>query len=230
MSTSGTANFNPSFGEIGIYAFNLIGIRPTEILQEHMQSLRMAANMLLSRWNAKSPNLWEVSLFTQPLSAGVSSYSYDPAIVTLLDTYISILNTDGSTTDRLILPVTRTEYASYPNKSMEGFPTVYWADRLLAPNITLWPVPDGTQTYLKYYYVNQIQDAALQNGAQLDLPNYFLEPFALGLAARLAMIWAPSMATAMKAAADEAYAIAYDQNTEAGDVFISPMISGYWRT
>lgn len=229
MVTSGTTNFNPSFGEIGIYAFNLIGIRPTEILQEHMQSLRMAANMLLSRWNAQTPNLWEVQLFTQPLIQGVASYTYDPSIVTLLDAYISIQNTDGSTIDRLIMPITRTEYSSYPNKAMQGFPTVFWADRLLAPTVTLWPVPDGQQAFLKYYYVGQIQDAALQNGTQMDLPNYFLEPFALGLAARLAMIWAPQMATGMKAAADEAYAIAAEQNTEDGNVYISPMVGGYWR-
>jgi hypothetical protein len=217
-------------GEIVIYSMNLIGIRPTEILQEHMQSARTAANLLLGRWNAQSPNLWKISLFSQPLTAGVSTYTYDPTIVTLLDAYISVVGTGGATIDRLILPITRSEYSSYPNKSQQGAVSVFWADRLIAPTITLWPVPDVTQTTLNYYYVSQIQDASFTNGAGMDLPNYFLEPFALGLAARLAMIWAPEKATGLKAAADEAYAIAADQNTEPGSIFVSPMVSGYWRT
>jgi hypothetical protein len=229
VTSSGTTNFDPSMGEIAIYSFNLIGIRPSAILQEHMQSARMAANLLLSRWNAQSPNLWKISLFSQPLTAGVSTYSYDPTIITLLDAYISVVGTDGTAIDRIILPITRSEYATYPNKTQQGATTVFWADRLISPTITLWPVPDANQTFLKYYFVSQIEDANFQNGTSMDLPNYFLEPFALGLAARLAMIWAPEKAALLKAAADEAYAIAADQNTEAGNVYISPQLSTYFR-
>jgi len=227
--SSGTTDFAPSLGELVIYAFNLIGIRPSAILQEHMQSARMAANLLLTRMNANTPNLWKVSLFTQPLTPGVSVYPYASNIVTLLDAYVSIVGVDGTEIDRLILPITRSEYASYPNKSQQGQVTVFWADRLINPTITLWPVPDGTQTFLKYYYVGQVEDAALQNATGMDLPNYYYEPFALGLAARLAMIWAPEKAAVLNAAFNEAYALANEQNTEAGDVFISPMVSGYWR-
>jgi hypothetical protein len=43
MTTSGTYDFNPSLGEITIYAYMNIGIRPTSIVQEHMESARMEA-------------------------------------------------------------------------------------------------------------------------------------------------------------------------------------------
>ena len=37
MSTSGTYAFNPGLGEITLYAYQLCGIRPTQLTQEHMQ-------------------------------------------------------------------------------------------------------------------------------------------------------------------------------------------------
>ena len=102
-------------------------------------------------------------------------------------------------------------------------------DRLLSPTVTLWPVPDGSETTLNYYAVQQIQDANFSSGQTLDLPLYFLEAFAYGLAQRLATIWAPDRAVGLKTLADEAYQIAAMQNVETAQQYISPTISGYFR-
>ena len=290
-NVSGTYNFDPSLGEITLYAYNLIGIRNTAVLQEHMQAARMAANLLLGRWSSQGVNLWMVTVQSIPLVAGQSTYSVPNNNITMLDTYIvtggvtftgSISGTTLTVTDttggspaigmmisgnslingtqitagsgstwtvsnsqtvasgpiigetaqsinRLILPVSRTEYASYPNKEQQGFPTTYWQDRLINGNVTLWPVPDGTQTALSYYQVGQIDDAIFNNGTQVNMPNYFYEAFAYALAQRLAMIWAPEKVAMIKPLADEAYQIAVDQNVENSDFFVSPQISGYFR-
>ena len=228
MTTSGTTNFNPALGEIVIHAFGMCGIRPTALLQEHLESSRMAANLLLTTWSSRGVNLWKVALETVPLVAGQATYSVPTNNITMLDTYIST-TTGSSTTDRLILPVSRTEYASYPNKAQTGFPTTYWQDRLLNGTVTLWPVPDGSQTSLKYYQVEQVYDANFTNGQTVDIPPYFLEAFALGMAYRLAIIWAPERAQGLKMLADESYQIAASQNIEASDFFISPTIGGYYR-
>jgi hypothetical protein len=230
MTTSGTYAYNPSLGEITLYAFNLCGVRSTALTQEYMESARMASNLLLGRWSSEGVNLWKVELVTTPLIEGVTTYNYDPSVIVMLDAYISTDNGDGTFTDRLILPVSRSEYASYPNKSQQGFPTVFWADRLLNPTVTLWPVPDGNQTFLKYYCVRQVEDANFTNGQTLDLPLYFLEAFAYGLAQRLSLIWAPEKSAMLKPLADEAYLIATQQNVETAAQYISPMISGYFRT
>lgn len=229
MTTSGTYNFNPAFSDIILYAANAIGMRPTEITQEFMQSARMAANLITGTWAQHGINLWEIALVQQALTEGVAGYTYDPSIVSVLDCYISIAQADGSFIDRIIMSVGRSEYASYPNKTQQGFPTVYWADRTLAPSITLWPVPDGQEAYLKYYAVKQIQDINTPNGATLDLPNYFYEAFAMALAFRLAILWAPERAVALKAFADELYEGACTQNVENNQVYILPNTSGYWR-
>ena len=232
MTTSNTYNFNPSLGEIVLYSYNLVGLRNTSLLAEHMEAARMAANMLLSSFSNRGVNLWAVDLVTVPLVAAQSTYNVDLNTVMILDAYMQIDNGGGAPIDRIIMPVSRTEYASYPNKEQEGFTTTFWFDRLISPNptITLWPVPDGSSAqYLKYYRVRQIQDAALQNGTQVEIPYLWMDAFAYGLAARLAVIWAPDKMALLKPLADEAYNIAAEQNIEQAQQYISPQIGGYFR-
>ena len=225
MTTSGTYDFNPALGEIVLYAYMNIGIRPTAVLQEHMESARMATNMMLSRWANQGVNLWAVDLIDTDLVEGQATYSVDPNTVMILDAY-----TTAGGPDRVIMPISRTEYASYPNKTQQGFPTSFWFNRLISPEVTLWPVPDGNSaTILKYYSVRRIQDANLRNGQQVEVPYLWLEAFADGLAYRLARIWAPQMAVNLKMQADESYQIAAVQNVENTPVYISPMIGGYFR-
>lgn len=226
MTTSGTYAFNPSLGEIVLYAYQNIGVRPTSVLQEHMESARMATNMMLSRWSNQGVNLWAVDLVTVPLVEGQSTYAVEGNTVMVLDAY----TTTSSGIDRVIMPISRTEYASYPNKAQQGFPTSFWYDRLVSPTLTLWPVPDGSSaTILKYYRVRQVQDANLQNGQNVEIPYRWLEAFADGLTYRLARIWAPQMAVALKGQADESYQIAAEQDVEVVNTYISPMIGGYFR-
>lgn len=228
MSTSGTYNYNPSLGEITLYAFNLCGVRNTALLQEHMESARMSANMLLGRWSSQGVNLWCVDLETIPLVQGTATYSVPSNTIVMLDAYV-VQNLGGAAINRLILPISRSEYASYPNPQQQGFPTTYWFDRLLSPTVTLWPVPDGTQSSFDYYRVRQIQDSNFTNGQQVEIPYYFLEAFAYGLAQRLAMIWAPDKVAMLKPLADESYDIASRQNIETAQQYISPTVSSYFR-
>jgi hypothetical protein len=230
MTTSGTYTFNPSLGEAVLYAYNLCGIRPTSLAQEHMQAANMAANMLLARWSNQGVNLWAVDLITVPLVQGQSTYTVDANTVMILDAYMEITNNSSQPIDRIIMPVSRTEYASYPNKEQQGFTTVYWFDRLLNPTITLWPVPDGSSAqYLKYYRVRRIQDSNFTNAQTVEIPYLWQEAFAYGLAARLAVIFAPDKYPTLKAEAAEAYQIAADQNVEYAQQYISPQIAGYFR-
>ena len=194
-----------------------------------MMSARMASNLMLASWSNQGVNLWAVDLITTPLVQGQSTYSVDANTVMILDAYITIQQ-GVSQTDRIILPVSRTEYASYPNKQQQGFPTVYWFDRLLSPTITLWPVPDGGEaTDLKYYRVRRLQDSEFTSGQQVEIPYLWLDAFAYGLAHRLAEIWQPAVADRLKARADESYNIAAAQNVEQAQQYISPQIQGYFR-
>jgi len=230
MTTSGTYSFDPSLGELTLYAFNIAGLRNTSLLQEHMQSARMATNMMLSTWANKGVNLWTVDLVSVPLVQGQATYSVDASTIMVLDAYMRIDDGVTDPIDRLILPISRTEYASYPNKEQQGFSTVFWFDRLVSPTITLWPVPDGTSAqYLKYYRTRQVQDSNLTNGQTVEIPYRWLEAFADGLAYRLSKIWSPEKAVALKAMADESCNVAAYQDVEQASQYISPQIAGYYR-
>ena len=120
MTSSGTYAFNPSLGELVLYAFNVAGVRNTALLQEHMHSAKMATNLMLARWANQGVNLWKVDLVTVPLVQGQSTYSVDQSTVIILDAYMTTVS--GSTsTDRIILPISRSEYSTYPNKEQQGF-------------------------------------------------------------------------------------------------------------
>jgi hypothetical protein len=195
-----------------------------------MEAARMAANLLCSNWSNRGVNLWAVDLIEEPLVQGQTTYTVDGNTVMILDAYIETDNGGGQPIDRIIMPISRTEYASYPNKEQQGFPTTFWFDRLISPTVTLWPVPDGQSAQtLKYYRVRQIQDTNLQNGQQVEIPYLWLDAFAYNLAARLAVIWAPDKLAMIKPLADEAYQVAAEQNVEQAQQYISPQIMGYYR-
>jgi len=320
MTTSGAYNFNPSLGEIVLYAYNLCDVRNTALAQEHMEAARMASNLLLSNWSNRGVNLWAVDLQqvsfdqtptiltvtgngttatltyatpntpiytvgtqitiyntgvvdgTQTVTAAsngsvsfastyngtttptgativpinqygiqtsVSTYSVDPSTVVILDAYVTTTANETNPIDRIILPVSRTEYASYPNKQQQGFPTVFWFDRLISgtrstgstgPTVTLWPVPDGQSSqYLKYYRVRQIQDSNFTSGQMVEIPYLWLEAYAYNLAYRLAIMYNAQKVALLKPLADEAYAIAAEQNVETAQFYISPQMQGYFR-
>lgn len=229
MTTSGTYSFNPALSELVLYAFNQIGVRPAELTQEYMQSARMAANLTLAEWANRGVNLWAVDLQQTSLIQGQATYTVDDTTVVVLDAYASLVS-GGVTTDRILQPISRSEYAAYPNKDQQGFPTTYWFDRLIAPTITLFPVPDGTSaTYLRYYRVRRIQDSELTNAQNVEIPYLFLDAFANALSARLARIWRPEIADKFQVLAEGSYQIAALQNIEQAPFYISPQIGAYYR-
>jgi hypothetical protein len=230
MASSGTYTYNPSLGELTLYAFNLIGIRSTSLLTEHMVAARMGTNLLLSDWSNDGPDLWKVIETPVTLVQGTATYSVPANTIMILDAYVTNTTTPTAPADRIITPISRSEYAAYPLKLQQGAPTVFWFDRLISPTITLWPVPDGTSyQLLNYYSVTQIQDAAFSSGQTLDLPYRWLRAFADGLAVQLARVWKPELLPALEPYAEKSYRRAAKQDVENANMYISPMLAGYYR-
>lgn len=228
MTTSGTYAFNPALGSLALSAYSRIQVRPAELTHRHMFDAKQESNFLLSEISNLQPNLWTVGLTSTALTEGTANYDVADQTVMILDAYITTTS-GGEDTDRYILPISRTEYASYPNKDTEGFPTVYWYDRLINQTITLWPVPDGNGPYtLNYYSCRQVQDANYVNGQNIELPYRFLDAFVAGLAHRLARIYAPQLEQLRAADYQRAWDIAATQDVENVSLFITPGMSGYY--
>lgn len=231
MATSGTTNFVPSLAELTVTAYGRCQIRRPMITAAHLVDARMEINILLQEWGVRGVNLWEVDLVEIPLIANQATYQLERKTNAMLDAYITT-GTGVDENDRVIMPVSRSDYASYPNKTQPGTPTVFWFDRLIAPQVTLWQTPDDTQGYiLKFYRMKQIEDANLADGEQPDIPNRFLSAFIAGLAWRCAINYASADIEARrKADYDEAWALASTDDVEDVGITIQPQMGGYYRS
>lgn len=230
MASSGTYDFSVSNGEVVLAAYERLKIFAPSISAKHMRSARNELNFLLAEAANKQVNLWKVDLVSVPLLNGVHTYAVQPRTVMILDAWITINANTAVPNDIYITPVSRTEYASFNSKDTPGRPTCYWFDRLISPEVTLWPVPNQAGFTLNYYRCTQMQDANLAGGETPDLPYLWLDWFVAGMAHRLARIYS-DMPTeqARKADAQEAWNVAATQNTENVSVSLQPSITTYYR-
>lgn len=189
----------------------------------------MAANLVLSEWATDEPNLWSVVLNSVPLVQGTTTYTLPANVLLVLDCYIRT-TVGGVSNDRVIYGASRSEYTAYPNKAMQAFPTVYWADRVVPVQISLYPTPDGNGPYTLFYYaVQQDDDAAISGAATLDIPYRMQSAFADALAAKLSLSYAPDRFTQLDAVAGRSYARARTSENENVPMRITPGLSGYFR-
>jgi|SRR6185437_2164307 len=194
MASTGTQAFNPTSGDLGLYALSRCGIKRTEVEASHLADMAMAANLVLSDMATMEPNLWKVTLLSTPLVQGTVQYTMPRNALIILNAYIRTTNA-GFNSDRIIYGVSRDEYSSYPNKALQAQPTVYWANRTVPIVLNLYPAPDARGPYTLFAYIVQQDDDSLLAGAStLDLPFRFLKAFSDGLCAELALTYAPERA------------------------------------
>lgn len=225
---SGSYNFAPSNGEIILNAYQRIGVRPPEVMQPHLQSAVMELNLLLAKLSNQQQNLWTVNLQSEPILQGQPTYSLPAETVMITNAWIST-GSGESRIDRIIWPLSQTEYASISNKSAQGFPSQFWFNRQISPTITLYLVPDGEGPYTLWYYsVRMIQDSTLANGLNPEVPIRWMDALIAGLAHRLARLYRPEMEQIRKVDADEAWTLAAAQDTENVALNIVPGLNGYF--
>lgn len=228
MSNSGTSSFNPPIGTMTLSAFSRCQVARTELTPQHMENAYLEANYLQSSWGADGITWWTVLKQDVPLTPGTGTYTVLPNVVSVLDVYVSP-NNGTSGQNRLIMPFSRTDYASLANPAMTGFPTSFWWNRTVPSSITLWPVPDNNTTYvMTYYYYAQIQDANIRQGGNAQIPFFWIDAYVADLAHRLSRTCAPALEQIRKLDRDEAYNRACKQ-TEPSPLYITPGLSGYFR-
>jgi hypothetical protein len=230
MASSGTYNFSLSNGEGVLAALERVRVRAPSIRQEHFLTARREMNLLLVEWANKQVNLWKVALNTISLVSGTATYSIPATTVLVLDAYIT--TNPGSQygqNNRYVTQLSRTEYASLSNPNTPGPPTQYWFDRLIAPTVTFWPVPDSNGPYtFGYYSVIRMQDANIPGGETPDIPYLWLDAMVAGLAHRLSRTYAPDIEQLRKADAMEAWTVAASQNIEVVNLSLAPPVGRYY--
>lgn len=238
MATSGTWNFTLSNSEVVFEAFDRIGIRPPLITRHHMISARNSINLELLRWTNIGTPLWQIVGGTIPLVPNQVTYTMPANLVTVTEVWYSQVNAEGtnSNIDRIMAPLTRTEYAMIPNKMQPGVPTQYWYEMLAVPQITFWENPQvGAPTWvINWFGLSGIQDADYANGQTPDVLYRALEALCSALTFRLCEKFGPtdalqrkSMMQEKKQLADAAYADFAARDQELGPTLIQPNIGVY---
>lgn len=240
MASSGTYAFDLTNADIIVEAFDRCEIRGSALTRNHVMSARRSLNLALVELSNRGINLWAVKPFTIQLVVGQATYVAGSGVtnisantVSMLDVYYTIINGNGAgvNTDRIMLPISETEYAQLPNKAMVGAPTTYWYQKKMpgSQQITFWQVPDQgyPTTQVSGYYLSRLQDAAPVNGQTPDVPYLGLDMLCANMALRLAEKFAKDKYDALKAAYREALELFLDTDREDVPITILPA-TGSW--
>jgi hypothetical protein len=188
MTTSGTTSFNLDLNEAVEEAFERCG---AELRTGYdLRTARRSLNLLFADWANRGVNMWTIEQGSQVLTAGTNTYTLPADTVDLLEHVIRTGAGNVSTqTDLTITSISVSTYSSIPNKLQQARPIQIWVNRqAAAPQFTVWPTPDNSQTYtLVYWRLRRIQDAGAGGTYTQDIPFRFLNALVSGLAYYLSM-------------------------------------------
>lgn len=186
MATSGTATFNLDLSEIVEEAFERAG---GELRTGYdLRTARRSLNLLFMDWANRGINMFTFEQGTINLIPGQATYNLPTDTVDLLEHVIRTgAGNQATQADLTITRISVSTYATIPNKLQQARPIQIWVERLNTPRVTVWPVPDDSQTYqLVYWRMRRIQDAG--DGVNtMDMPFRFIPCMVAGLAYYLAL-------------------------------------------
>jgi hypothetical protein len=225
MTTSGTATFDLDLNEIVEEAFERCG---SELRTGYdLRTARRSLNLLFADWANRGINLWTIEQGQQVLSPGTATYTLPADTVDLME---HVIRTGaGNVSTQVDLTITRisvSTYSSIPNKLQQARPIQVWINRqAAAPQFTVWPVPDCSQTYtFVYWRLRRIQDAGAGGTYTQDIPFRFLNALVAGLAYYLSMKipGAEDRMQVLKAQYDEAWDLASTEDRDKSAVRFVP--------
>jgi len=226
MATSGTAAFNPEIVEIVEEAYERCGL---ELRSGYdLKTARRSLDIMAAEWSNKGINLWTVEAGTLSLTTGTATYTLPADTIDLLETVIRT----GSGSNQQDLSINRisvSTYATIPNKNNQGRPIQIYVDRQATPKVSVWPTPDSSTTYtLAYWRLRRIEDAGRAGSNTYDVPSRFIPCLVAGLAYHIATK-RPEVGldrvTFLKAAYDEQFTLAADEDRDKSSIQFAPNIT-----
>ena len=226
MATSGTTAFNPDQVNLIEEGCAMAGFEARTGYD--FRSARFALNMLLMEWANRGVNLWTMASNSETLVASTATYNLPSDCVDVLDVVLRTNVANVATQQDLKLSrIAMPTYATIPNKLSTGRPLQYMVDRQLAPTITLWPIPDGVQTWtLFYYYLRRLDDAGSTASLNADVPFRFYPALVAGLAYQMSLRKPELLERVqmLKSIYDEQFQMAADEDREKAPVRFVPYI------
>jgi hypothetical protein len=151
-----------------------------------LRTARRSLNILLTEWNNRGYNMWEVRQDTIPLITGQVDYVLPPEVIDVVEQVIrQYPDQAAQQIDLQISRISLPTYATIPNKLTTGRPIQIYFDRLTpSPVARIWPAPNQSGYFLNYWYLSR--NPAVGTSGLNDMTNIIPYRFVPALIAGLA--------------------------------------------
>lgn len=219
----GPGNWIPDILEMAQEACERAGANFTDAYM--IRSVKRSLDILAISWANKGLNLWLLDEQTTPLLANTASYLLPADTIDLVFPTISTTQ-NGVSTDVAIAREDFTDYASIPNKTSTGRPTIVFVQRMQAqPQAFVWEVPDVDNKYtLIWWRLRRMANTGYPTNS-MDIPWRFVPAMISGLAWQIALkkkIKDYNLIATLKVAYDQDLAEAQAEDNERSSIFITP--------
>jgi hypothetical protein len=193
-----------------------------------LRTIRRSLNILTLEWQNRGLNLFTVEEGTIPLVAGTNVYTMPSDTIDIIETQLRT-GTGQNQIDTTLERISVATYAQQTNKLIQGRPTQAYVDRgVSAVTVTVWPVPDGSQTYsLAYFRLKGIDGLSSGISGSAGVPPRFVPALVAGLAFNIAMKKpeAAARAQALQAEYERQFEMAAAEDETRASFFITPWSS-----
>lgn len=126
--------------------------------------------------------------------------------------------------DYSIPRVSRDDYLTIPNKNTQGRVDQFFLNRLITPQLEVWPTPDNNTDIIVYNRLTRIQDADTFINT-MEIPFRFYPCLTAGLAYYLSLKFAPDRTTLLKTLYEEEFIAAATEDRDRASFTIQPSIA-----
>ena len=191
-----------------------------------LKTIRRSLNLLTLEWANRGLNLFTIEAGTVPLVAGQGTYTLPAGTVDIIEHQLRT-GTGVSQVDTALERISVSTYAQQTNKQITGRPTQIFVQRLpTSTTVTMWPLPDGSQSYTLFYYrLKGIDGLASGVGGEVtSIPPRFVPALVSGLAYHIALKRPEAMARTLplKQLYEEAFELAASEDRDRASVSFTP--------
>jgi hypothetical protein len=191
-----------------------------------LKTIRRSLNLLTLEWANRGLNLFTIEAGTVPLIAGQGTYTLPSGTVDIIEHQLRT-GTGVAQVDTALERISVSTYAQQTNKQITGRPTQIFVQRLpTSTTVTMWPLPDGSQSYTLFYYrLKGIDGLASGVGGEVtSIPPRFVPALVSGLAYHIALKRPEVMARALplKQLYEEAFELAASEDRDRASVSFTP--------
>ena len=127
---------------------------------------------------------------------------------------------------RILTPISREEWISYPNKQIQATPSSYYLDRQIVPALNLWPTPDNSYQTLVFNQQTAVMDVTSLN-QNINIPQRFMQACRFDLAFQMSLKFSLDKADRLERLSKEAYSWAAIEDEEKVPLRIQPNMYSY---